>query len=309
MRIAIGVHGRFFAFDIARGLLELGEDVALFTNYPARIVERFGFPAQCTRGLTAHGVAMRVANRLFRGHTPDALEALLKRSFGAWIAARLAAERCDVAYCWSGIAEECFQSTNSLKVLNRSSLHISIQHALLSEEAERVGRAIDRPSRWIIEREQREYRLADLIVVPSEAARRSFETAGFGTAQVVVVPLTAGLDFWRLQKQVVDERIRRITRGDRLRVLFVGALSFRKGLYDLASVVTVLSSRMDFRFTGEVLAECRALAARLAGEARIDGHVPEARLRAAYAWADVLVCPSIEDGFAVVLAHAQAAAL
>ncbi|MGQ0563050.1 MAG: glycosyltransferase, partial [Gemmatimonadota bacterium] len=40
-----------------------------------------------------------------------------------------------------------------------------------------------------------------------------------------------------------------------------------------------------------------------------DGHVPEDRLRHAYAWADVLVCPSIQDGFAVVLAHAQAAAL
>ena len=42
LKIAIGVHGRFHAFELGRALLELGADVRVFTNYPAFIAERFG---------------------------------------------------------------------------------------------------------------------------------------------------------------------------------------------------------------------------------------------------------------------------
>jgi alpha-maltose-1-phosphate synthase len=308
MRIAIGVHGRFSAFNIGTGLLELGEDIRVFTNYPPAAVERFGVPAALTEGFVTHGVAARIAGRIFRGGRPDGVEAALHRSFGRWLARQIGNEAFDVAYCWSGVAEETFARTGSQKILNRSSVHIQAQYDLLHEESQRVGLDIDMPGRWRIEREKREYAAADVIIVPSISARESFGGTPV-SERVRVVPLTAATRQWRPARSVIEERLQRIARGARLRVLFVGALSYRKGMFDLERVVESMSGSMDFRFTGGVMRECAALAARMESRARFDGHVPESALPASYAWADVLVCPSIEDGFGVVLAHAQAAGI
>ena len=306
MRIAIGVHGRFSAFNIATGLIELGEDVRLYTNYPAAIVERFGVPAARVTSFIAHGLLTRVTGRLPRPMQTQALEAMLHRSFGSWFAKRLDDARDDVAYCWSGVAEEAFTKTSARKVLNRSSVHIQAQRELLAEESDRVGVSIDMPSQWRIGREMREYALADAILVPSEFAARSFDGRP-DSSKVSVVPLTARSELWRPPSSILQERARRIRAGGPLRVLFVGAVSYQKGIFDLARVVRVLSGTAEFRFTGAITRECRELVADIESLARFDGHVAEAQLRDSYAWTDVLVCPSIQDGFAVVLAHAQAA--
>lgn len=47
MKIAIVVHGRFDAFDLARALIARGHDVTLFTNYPGWAVEPFGISNMC----------------------------------------------------------------------------------------------------------------------------------------------------------------------------------------------------------------------------------------------------------------------
>jgi alpha-maltose-1-phosphate synthase len=80
-------------------------------------------------------------------------------------------------------------------------------------------------------------------------------------------------------------------------------------MYDLAQVVERLHTQMEFRFTGVVTPECRELRSRMSAQARFDGHVPEAQLRESYEWADILILPSIQDGFGVVLSHAQAGAI
>lgn len=308
MRFGVGVHGRFSAFNIAEGLIETGHDVRVFTNYPPFIAARFGLPAGQVRGFISNGVFARAVNRIWGGRTPDRMEAAVKRMFGAWLARNITEDACDVAYCWSGVAEEVFARRRGLKVLNRSSVHIAVQRELLESEAQRVGRQVEMPGRWIIEREEREYALADLILVPSEGARRSF--AGKPDEHKVhTVPLTATPHLWRPSPGVIAERLRRIEAGEPLRVLYVGAVTYRKGMYDLLSVARSLHKRMSFRLTGRITEECEELAASLSQIAQVDGHVSETQLRESYAWADILICPSIEDGFAVVLSHALASAV
>jgi glycosyltransferase involved in cell wall biosynthesis len=66
---------------------------------------------------------------------------------------------------------------------------------------------------------------------------------------------------------------------------------------------------MEFRLVGPVLPECQPFVQQAGKLARIDKAVPETSLPEVYAWGDVFVLPTIEDGFAVVLAQAQAAGL
>src|SRR5919106_5604767 len=105
MKIAIVVHGRFHAFDLARALLRRGHEVTLFTNYPKWAVERFGISRERVQGFWFHGVLSRLTWALHqKAHVPYP-EAWLHSLFGRWAAARLRREPWDVIHCWSGVSE------------------------------------------------------------------------------------------------------------------------------------------------------------------------------------------------------------
>ena len=305
MRINIAVHGRFHAFDLAAATLRLGHDVELLTNYPRYVVRRWQFPAERTRSFVLHGIAARLAQRV--APRSVVFESLLKKEFGRWVRNQMR-DDVDVLSCFSGVAEEAFCVTRAIKMLVRSSAHIRAQSEILLTEQARSGVRLEQPSPWIIEREEREYELADYIVVPSEFARRSF-VGRRAAERVKVVPLTADAVRWRPSEATVEERCQRIERGDRLRLLYVGAVGYQKGLYDLGQMVDQLGERVELRMVGRVSEEAASWVQKYADRVRIDGHVPEETLRDAYRWADVFIFPTIQDGYGVVLSQAQASAV
>jgi glycosyltransferase involved in cell wall biosynthesis len=95
-----------------------------------------------------------------------------------------------------------------------------------------------------------------------------------------------------------------------LHVLTAGTFSLRKGVWDTAAIVGELADRFHFRFVGPIAQEARAIAARL--KSQTVTFLPKQRessLPDAYAWADLFMLPSIEDGYQAVLAQAAASGL
>jgi len=312
MKIAIAVHGRFHAFDLARELSRR-HDVTVFTNYPKWAATRFGLAPAQVRTFWAHGIASRVAWWLHENLSIPYPEALLHRVFGHWAARRIAAEQWDVVHSFSGVSEEILRATSGragLRMMVRGSAHIRTQARILEEEELRTRTRMDRPSRWIVAREEREYAVADRILVLSQFAWDSFVAEGVGPGRLALLPLGARLDHFRLAPEIVEARCARILSGEPLRVLFVGALSFQKGLLDMASVLRGPGSRrFQFRFVGPGSNEARSLVKSLHPLAEFIPKQPQHELPAQYAWGDLFVFPTIQDGFAVVLAQAAAAAL
>jgi glycosyltransferase involved in cell wall biosynthesis len=115
---------------------------------------------------------------------------------------------------------------------------------------------------------------------------------------------------FRAPPAAVTERARRLRAGEPLRVLNVGTFSYRKGMHDWAAVVrAVPPERFRFRFVGAVAPEAAALAGELRARMEFVGRVPQADLPAQYAWGDIFLFPTIEDGFPAVMAQAGAAGL
>jgi len=161
----------------------------------------------------------------------------------------------------------------------------------------------------MIQREEREYKLADLIIVLSSFARQSFLEYGVAPEKLRVLPLGTEITRFRSSIQDHERRCARILRGEPLQVLTVGSFSFRKGALDLAEVAQSLKRRMKFRFVGDVPPECRKL--RTQSETTIE-FVPrqsQFSLPDVYREGDLFVFPTIEDGYPVVLAQARAAGL
>jgi glycosyltransferase involved in cell wall biosynthesis len=312
MKIAITIHGRFHGFDLARALLERGHQVTLFTNYPAWAVRRFGIPPNHVRSFWAHGLVSRIALQLHNRTRLFYPEKWLHQLFGRWAAAQLAKQSSDVVHCWTGISEEALSQVDGkvLKLVMRGSAHIRTQAAILEQEEKRTGTQIDRPSPWMIAREEREYELADRIVVLSTFARNSFLAEGVNRAKLCLLPLGTRTDAFRPHSDVVEARCRRILSGQPLRVLYVGALSFRKGMWDMAAILRSLGENaFRFRFVGPATPELKGLRPELQKQAEFVPKQPQSTLPEWYASSDLFLFPTLEDGFAVVLAQASAGAL
>ncbi|MGA2134370.1 MAG: glycosyltransferase family 4 protein [Bryobacteraceae bacterium] len=312
MKIAIVVQGRFYAFDVARELAR-HHDVTVFTNYPKWAARRFGLEPSMVRSFWLHGVLTRVAERFHKTLKLSFPEAFLHRLFGRWAAARLAKENWDVIQPFSGVSEEILRSPgcrSALCIVKRASSHIRTQARLLVEEQRRTGANLDRPSTWMMAREEREYALADNVMVVSRFSYDSFLEEGFPGEKLSLLLLGAELDCFRPAPDVVEARCARILSGEPLRVLFVGALSFRKGMWDMAAILrSPAAGRFRFRLVGPVSTEVGSLARDLGGAAEFVSKQPQAELPKSHAWGDLFIFPTIEDGFPVVLAQAAAAGL
>jgi glycosyltransferase involved in cell wall biosynthesis len=312
MHIAIAVHGRFEAFDLARELIRRGHQVGLLTNYPRWAVEPFGVPGEYVRSFWPHGVMTRALARL-GARALRHWEPSLHMLFGRWAAAILRRESWDVVYAFSGVAEESLRDpahSSSLNMVVRASSHIRTQDTLLREEELRTATPQERPSPWMIAREEREYALADLIRVLSSFAYDSFVAQGVGSRKVKLLMSGVQTEAFRPTREHLEQRCRRIRSGAPLRVLNIGTFAFRKGVWDTAEVIRALGAeRFEYRFVGPVAAEAVALASQLQTRATFVPKQPQSSLADMYAWGDAFMLPTIEDGFPAVLAQAAAAGL
>jgi glycosyltransferase involved in cell wall biosynthesis len=313
LKIAIVVHGRFHAFDLARALIESGHLVTVFTNYPKWAAERFGLPRGCIRSYWLHGGLSRAAWKLDQKNLLQYPESWLHTMFGRWAADEIEKENWDVVHLWSGVSEDTLKrikGRKSVKLIMRGSAHIKTQARVLEAEEGRTGVRQDRPSQWMIEREQREYELADVIVTLSTFAFNSFIGEGVHPAKLVCLPLGANLSQFRPSPETVEARCHHILSGAPLRVLYVGALTFQKGMYDFVSIVGSLATEnFHFRCVGQEVKETESLLAQTGGVIEIIGKRPQNELPRWYAEADVFMFPTIQDGYAVVLAQAHSSAL
>ena len=310
MKIAIVVHGRFYAFDLARVLIERGHDAEVFTNYPVWVTSRFGLPPERVRSFWPHGVLCRAFERL---GVSTLAESFTHTMFGRWAAKQLRTDQWDVIHSFSGVAAEVFSvgKPKAQHLMVRGSSHIAYQDEILAEESERTGARLERPTPWKIRREEGEYQNADRILVLSRFAYETFIAKGIASVKLALLPLGVGTGAFRLSEEILEERCRRILSGKPLTVLFTGLLNFRKGLYDFAEITRALHKTGQFRFrvVGTVTKEARQVAATLPSSVELVQRQRESDLARFYAESDLFLFPTLEDGYAVVLAQAQAAAL
>ena len=313
MRIAIVVPGRFHAFDLVRALLSRGHDVVLLTNDPRWAVRRFGIPPHRAKGFWPHGVLLRLAEKVCAWLRIPYPEVTLCRIFGAWAASELRKDRWDLIHCWSGISKEILEWVPQIcgpKLLMRGSSHIRAQAKILEEEVRRTGFPVSRPSPGMIKREEAEYALADHIRAISRFAYQTFVEHGVPRSKLRLIPSAAPVEQFRPSRNVVEERCRRIESGAPLHLLYVGAISFRKGLWDLAAIFDALDmSSFKARLVGSVTPEARRFLSKSKLPAEILSHRPQSELPQVYRWADLFVFPTLEEGYAQVVAQAYASAV
>lgn len=300
-QITIVVPGRWHAFDLAKELEQLGALHRIVTNYPKSRTRRWGIPDAKVVSLPLTLVLTKLAWKL------GGEKVAMKQSFRINdLFARKAARRLgspDLVHAWSGAAEPSLLAAKTRgipAVVERSSSHMLEQCRLLRDEYASLGLRWEETPRATVERELREYELADRVFVPSLFVERSFLARGFPAE--------------RLFRNGFGVDLSRFTPGEKkddvFRVIYAGSLSVRKGIHHLVRAFKDANiPRSELLLVGGVLPETAGLVGAPDPRIRCAGHVPQGELPALYRTASVFAMASIEEGQALVQAQALACGL
>ena len=151
------------------------------------------------------------------------------------------------------------------------------------------------------DREEAEWKLADLILCGSEFVRDGIAQCGGPVEKCVIVPYGVDLP---IQKSEVRSR-KSEDRSRPLRVLTVGAVGLRKGSPYVLAAAKQLKGKAEFRMVGGigVLPEAEA---QLRAHLELTGSVPRSEIARQFEWADVFLLPSLCEGSATVTYEAMA---
>ena len=302
MKVVQTVHAKFHHFDLARQLHRHGLLEAIFTGYPLWKLKNENLPADKIRTFPWLR-ALLMAKWRFGFNNPR-----LDRELNWWAALSLDAyvksnlPECDIFIAISGSGlntARLAKNRGGRYVCDRGSTHIRFAEGILSEEFKRWGEQFPPIDPRAIEREEREYALADAITVPSEFCVRSFVDMGIPRSRLHKIPY--GVDLSQFRKVADPE-------PDRFEVLFVGQVSFRKGIpYLLEAFERLRHPHKRLRLVGAIENEMKKfLRDRSFHNVEFVGPVPQRDLVPIMNSSHVIVLPSIEDGFGMVLSQAMA---
>ncbi len=173
-------------------------------------------------------------------------------------------------------------------------------HEILFEEAELQPQwsstipSLNEPENKLARKDE-ELALADHVFVASSFTRDTLKLAPKFQAQVEVIPYGAPLP----ASHVTPER----TKGNPLQALFVGGLSQRKGISYLFDAVATLKDKVSLTVIGRKPKGCKMLDQHLNHHTWI-ASLPHERILEIMRHHDVLVFPSLFEGFGLVILEA-----
>jgi glycosyltransferase involved in cell wall biosynthesis len=236
------------------------------------------------------------------------LELLSSRRRGAWAARQLPSIQPRLGYAFSEVALETLRWCRDhgiATVLDSASGGIRDFHEVLVAEYARWcdSRPRGHPITAMVDRVEEEYRLADRIRAASTFTRDTIVAAGVPGDKVSIVRYP--MDLGRFPLRAIDR-----TGTGPLRICYVGAIALHKGFpYLLRAARKFGPSRLSVRLVGGTVdRESRTLLAReRAGLDVTDGASRD--VVAELHQCDILVHPSLHDGFGYVVPEAMAAGL
>lgn len=215
----------------------------------------------------------------------------------------------DVVHTWPLGAKRTLEVAARLgipTVLERPNAHTRFAYEVVQEECNRLGVMLppDHEHAYkqdVLRREEEEYHLATRLLCPSEFTLQTFLDQGFSRSQLV-------RHFYGYDETTYHPVQSPSRRDEGLTMLFVGVCAVRKGLHFALEAWHRSTARKRGRFliAGEFLPSYQEKLAPLLSDPSVHvlGHrndVPDLMRRS-----DLLVLPSIEEGFGLVCTEAMA---
>jgi len=303
-RVVIGVGGKWCAFDQALALLKCGFDVKIVTSFPSFSLkeENNDLPGRIISKPLPE-VVYRVGSRLKFNRFGVPCASIKAALFDLLLSKYV--KETDIFIGWAGFCSRSIKVAKNcgvFTILEKGSSHISWQREILFDEYKLRKITSDKYERWALDRELDEYENVDRVNVQSSFAFQSFLEKGVPRDKLTMNPLGVNLNIFKKQSKSIFDK-----KQGNFNVLFVGSVSLRKGIPYLVEAVKKLrrhDSSIVLRLAGGMMDETKEWM-NIPG-VDVLGYIPRKNLPLVYSSADVLVLPSLEDGFGLVLIEAMA---
>lgn len=304
MQVVQAVLGAFHHFDLAQELLRRQHLKKIYSTWPWFRLRREGVPREFVESFVPmHTLNYFLnLNRFYPESIYQAVERMNLVAFDAWVSAKI--PPCDAFIAISGVglkAGQLVQSRGGKFICDHVNTHRRHQTNVLLEEYSRWRLPAPRVQHGQVIREAKIYEQADAIVVPSCLCAKSFVDLGVSCDKVHRIPYGV-----RLERFFPDGTPPEI--HERFEVIFIGQVSLRKGIpYLLKAFAQVRHPNKHLRIVGSTLPDMAKLLPQLPQtDVRFTGPIPQAELPAVLSRCHVLILPSIEDGFGLVVPQAMA---
>ncbi|MGY9062335.1 MAG: glycosyltransferase family 4 protein [Rhodospirillales bacterium] len=301
MKITVSVHGRYHAFELAKGLHQRKHLDQLLTTYPRFIARKFVGPNALIKSAAVLELKRQVYSKFGIGGKPDLS---ISKSFGQFSQRQLNSDT-DIFVGWSSASLEAIkpaQGFGTKVIIERGSTHISAQTDVLRDAYKQFGLFFNETKVEMIEREEQEYALADKIFVPSKYAAQTFIDRGITADKIIVNGM--GVDFEMFQAPSSRSL-------DRMpRIVFAGGVGIRKGVPWLLKAFKRLSSKAELHLIGPVSPDYeKMLRKEIGANVFVRGALPGHDLSSEYGRGDIFCLPSLEEGYGMVIPQAMACGL
>tara|TARA_B110000305_G_scaffold93919_1_gene105812 strand:- start:2322 stop:3467 length:1146 start_codon:yes stop_codon:yes gene_type:complete len=301
MKITVSVHGRYHAFELAKGLHQRKHLDQLLTTYPRFIARKFVGPNALIKSAAVLELKRQVYSKFGIGGKPDLS---ISKSFGQFSQRQLNSDT-DIFVGWSSASLEAIkpaQGFGTKVIIERGSTHISSQTDVLRDAYKQFGLFFNETKVEMIEREEQEYALADKIFVPSKYAAQTFVDRGIAADKIIVNGM--GVDFEMFQAPSSRSL-------DRMpRIVFAGGVGIRKGVPWLLKAFKRLSSKAELHLIGPVSPDYeKMLRKEIGANVFVRGALPGHDLSSEYGRGDIFCLPSLEEGYGMVIPQAMACGL
>ena len=285
------------AWQQVAGATAAGTDVCVYTGAVHRALPA-GIDVRTTLARGRFRLPYRVFGplRSFRLHDAIVARDLRRRRFDA-----------EVVHAWPLGALRTLEVAAELgipTVLERPNAHTRFAYAVVQEECDRLGVRLppDHEHAFnadVLQREEEEYDVATFLLCPSDFVVKSFVEAGYPRAKLL--RNTYGFDPTAFYPDTAPAP------HSGLRVVFVGVAAVRKGLHFAldAWLASPASSSGELLIAGDFVPEYEARLAPQLSHPSVSALGHRNDVPALVRSSDILVLPSLEEGYGLVCAEAM----
>jgi glycosyltransferase involved in cell wall biosynthesis len=303
MKISFSATNPCHLFPLARELAKLGALGCYYSGYPAwklRNADGMNVRTHSLRTNVVYGLLKYAPARL----RPPGRTLFLwqDHGFDRWAGRHL--EPCDFVHGMPGQCRDVFRAAKRLgvrTVLNHATGPVRDWVRIMEPEYARVGLRLTDVCPFdddYFAREDEEYALAEWHCAASSVVREQLVARGIPRERIMVVPYGAEPEIFHVGDAEVPSGFR---------ILFAGQVGLRKGLRTLLDALES-GGRAEWRvdFYGAVAGEAKRDLGGYRGATPLHFHgaVSQQALAEAMRAASVLVLPSIEEGFGLVVPQA-----
>ena len=303
MKISFSATNPCHLFPLAREIAKLGALGCYYSGYPAwklRNAEGMNVRTHSLRTNVVYGLLKYAPARL--RPSGRALFLWQDRGFDRWAGRHL--EACDFVHGMPGQCRDLFRAARRRgvrTVLNHATGPVRDWVRIMEPEYARAGLRLTDVCPYddaYLAREDEEYALADWHCAASSVVREQLAARGIARERIMVVPYGAEPEIFHANNAAAPADFR---------IVFAGQVGLRKGLRTLLDALEN-GGRPEWRvdFYGAVAGEAERDLAGYRGAVPLHFHgaVSQHALAAAMRAGSVLVLPSIEEGFGLVVPQA-----